>query len=219
LKKNISSIWDNNFYESRPQPKWLFEVDFSSYFNNNDGVGFKIGTENFSEILNKAITEIDFPTREIETIKTNYIGIEAKFPGRVKNSGELNIKFNENENMDVTKILEESFHADASCDSYYEGVEGYSYNKQFLKTINHKIILKILKPNRYLAVNKEIEQDTVSTTITFVNCFLIKIEGDEFGYDSEDIFQRKAVFSYDYVKIGSTATAKSHVNDTCEINK
>ena len=102
----INSIWNNNFYNSMPVPKWSFEMDFTQLFINASN------RDKFGDILNKAVVSCSWPERSINSIPVYFAGVEGKLPGRAINSGELEIRFNENTTFGVTKALEELFHAE-----------------------------------------------------------------------------------------------------------
>ena len=84
-----------------PVPKWSFEMDFTQLFINASN------RDKFGDILNKAVVSCSWPERSINSIPVYFAGVEGKLPGRAINSGELEIKFNENTTFAVTKALEE----------------------------------------------------------------------------------------------------------------
>lgn len=188
----IKSIWDNIFYQKPPLPKWCFEVVFESLFKNHP---------QYATTLNHAIINCQWGKREISIVKTYYAGIEANYPGRVQNTGELNLTFNENTGMEVSRILEELFNGECSNDRYFDDESrdrGYIYNKDFTK-IGRNITLRIYRPD----VNMEMNQDgaeAVCGEVTFYNCILTSINEEEFSYESvDDTVTRTARFSYDYM--------------------
>ena len=205
----IDSIWNNDFYNSMPVPTWLFELDFTQCIIDEEK---KIG---YGSILSKAAISCTWPERNITSIPVYYAGVEGKLPGRVANSGELEIKFNEDENYIVTKILEELFHADSMCDAYFEGKGSYSFNKSFNKTMR-TIRLILFKPGKtHYAINPYKEDKSKRpVVIEFHNCWLSKIGSQEFSYENEEeTVTKTATFTYDYFKV--LGGGETFINDTC----
>ena len=206
----INSIWNNNFYNAMPVPKWCFEMDFTQLFINQKN------KENFGDILNKSVVSCTWPERVINTIPVYYAGVEGKLPGRGQNSGELEIKFNENTTFGVTKALEELFHAESVCDAYYEGKGGYSFNKKFDK-IDRTIRMMILNPTTIFQVNPKDERNKwkAPIEIQFKNCFLTKIGSEDMSYENDsEVITKTGTFSYDYFKVLGSSTTQ--VNDDCK---
>lgn len=205
----VDSIWNNDFYNSLPVPTWLFEMDFQNLFHTQKGKDL------YAPILAKAAVSCSWPERNITSIPVYYAGIEGKLPGRVANSGELEIKFNENAEFQVTKILEELFHADSMCDAYFDGHGSYSYNKEFNKT-KRMIRLILFKPGfDHYAINPKKENKSKRpVVIEYHNCWLSKIGSQEFSYETdEETITKTGTFTYDYFKVlGNGETA---INDTC----
>lgn len=203
----INSIWNNNFYDVAPVPKWSFEMDFTQLFINEDN------QKDFGPLLNKSVISCSIPERAIQTIPVYYAGVEGKLPGRVNNSGDLTVKFNENMNFRVTKALEELFHAESSCDAYFKGNGGYSFNKSFNKT-DRIIRMIILNPKVIYQLDPENDRNS-PLIVHFQNCWLSKIEAEDMSYESDtDTIVRTATFTYDYFRI--MGNGESQINDTCK---
>lgn len=189
----IHSIWNNPYYKNyTPLPKWSFAVNFLNFFINNIN---KTASE-YADTVSQAIVNCTWGKREISLVETFYAGISAKFPARVQNSGELSMTFNENSNLDISKILDELFTGECSSDQYFTGEDNYITNKEFNK-LDRTIILDILEPSY--------EMDAESgagliAEIEFHNCILIAINEEEFNYtQTDDVLQRTARISYDYM--------------------
>ena len=214
-KPSITSIWNNDFYNAPPIPKWSWELcfDFVVYGDDNK-------TETFNNILNKAAVSCQWGTRQGNLIPVYYAGIEAKLPGRSSPAGDLIVKFNENTNMLVTKVLEELYHAEITCDSYFTGQEGYAFNKEFNK-INRNITLKIHKPAYNMAHNSNSDNyaKEVLCEIVYHNCIMYKIEQNDLSYeDDSGVISHTATFSYDYMTVKGNPPAGITINDTCIIH-
>lgn len=209
----ISSIWNNDFYNKTPIPKWSFELDFTQMFLAANG-----NQESYGSTLNKAVVSCSWPARDAQLIETWYAGINAKFPGRATTAKDLTITFNENSTMNVTKILEELFHAEVNCDSYFTDQEGYAFNKVFDK-IDRKIILKIHKPQPIMVHNSKESQENILAEITFHNCIMYKIDETDLSYETDEVIKRTATFSFDHMTVKSTNASNTQINNTCVVNK
>lgn len=209
---SIHSIWDNDFYDKAPVPLWSFEMDFTQLFVNQK-------TDDYARTLAKAVVSCTWPERNINTIPVYFAGVEGKLPGRAQNSGELEIKFNENTTFRVTKILEELFHAESACDAYFEGKGGYSFNQNFTKINDagrRTIRMIIINPDTiyYLNPREDRLQKKHPVIIEFHNCFVTKIGSTEMSYDNDnEVITKSATFSYDYFKV--LGNGESQINDTC----
>ena len=206
----INSIWNNNFYNAMPVPKWSFEMDFTQLFINEEN---KV---KFGDVLNKAVVSCQWPERQGNAIPIYFCGVEGRLPGRTVNAGELEIKFNENTTFGVTKALEELFHAETSCDAYFEGKGGYSFNKNFNKE-SRTIRLLILNPTTLYQMNPKDDRKTwkAPIEIQFKHCWLLKIGADEMSYDNDsEVITKSATFAYDYFKV--LGSADTQVNDDCK---
>ena len=205
----IDSIWNNDFYNRDPVPTWMFEMDFTQLFINEKN------KKDYGDVLNKAVISCSWNERSITSIPVYYAGVEGKLPGRVANSGELEIKFNENSSFKVSKILEELFHADASCDAYFDDKGPYSFNKKFDK-VNRTIRLILHSPEnrRFIQDPKKESIAKRPVVIEYHNCWLSKIGSQEFSYENEEeTITRSATFTYDFFKV--KGSGETQINDTC----
>lgn len=188
----IKSIWGNSFYtDYTPVPKWSFEVVFDSYASN--------AIENADKaILGKAIVSVQFGRKELNTVSTFYAGLEIKHPGRINNTGELSIVFNENSDFRISRLLETLFSAESFSNDYIDGGQ-YAGGT---KSTSHTIIVKIIKPENDMTTMPN-DSTKVARQYTFYNCFMIGLNEEEISYESdEEIITRTAKFSYDYMKEG-----------------
>lgn len=207
----VDSIWNNEFYNRAPVPTWMFEIDFTQIFADNSDKQDRYA----KKVLNKAVISCAWNERSINTIPIYYAGVEGKVPGRVANSGELEIKFNENASFQVTKILEELFHADASCDSYFDDKGPYSFNRRFNKNRIIRLILHSPENNKIFIQDPKKESIAKRpVVIEYHNCWLSKIGSQEFSYENEEeTITRTATFTYDYFKV--KGSGETQINDTC----
>lgn len=212
---SITSIWNNDFYNAPPIPKWSWELSFDFVV-----YGDEAKTASYNNTLNKAAVSCQWGARTGNLISVYYAGIEAKLPGRSSTAGDLTIKFNENSNLMVTKVLEELYHAEITCDSYFANKEGYAFNKNFNK-INRTITLKIHKPGVQMAHNSNSKnyKKEVLCEIVYHNCIMYKIEQNDLSYEEEDgVISHTATFSYDYMTVKGYLPAGITVNDDCKVH-
>lgn len=196
----IKSIWDNPYYKDyKPLPKWSFSVNFENFILNKKNTFYP-------NLLSQAIVRAQWGKRETSIVKTYYAGMEANFPGRVQNTGELNLTFNEDASLNVSRILEEIFNGECSNDYFFEGTGNYIYNKSFNKT-GRTLILKIHKPEYNMATNGKNEH--LVAEIEFHNCILVSINEEEFDYSvTDDTITKTARIAYDYMLWNRKATYK-----------
>lgn len=195
----ITSIWDNEFFNNKkPIPKWCFEVNFVG-LENSDAKS-NIGKDALPR-LNHAIESISFGRRETSIVKTYYCGAEANLPGRVMNTGELNIVFNENDKLEVTSLLEAIFADSCSDDRYFVNSNKYGYTPHTKWRKSSKVIeVKIIKPDIVGFISDENTNGTVLAAYKFYGCILTSVNEEEFSYaNTDDILKRTARFSYDYM--------------------
>ena len=194
----ITSIWDNAFFLNKPVPKWCFEVNFVGLQNTDAKSNI---TKDSLPTLNHAIESISIGRRETSIVKTYYCGVEANLPGRVMNTGELNIVFNENEKLQVTSLLEAIFADSCSDDRYFVNSTQYSYTPHTKWRKSSKVIeVKIIKPDPTGVISDENSQGTVLASYKFYGCILTSINEEEFSYaNTDDILKRTARFSYDFM--------------------
>lgn len=190
----ITSIWDNTFYKNaKPLPRWCFEVNFGNLQNTDKKS--KVQKTQLENTLNLAVQSVSIGRRETSIVKTYYAGIEANIPGRYMNTGELNIVFNEDNNLRITKMLEQIFEDSCCQDDYFAGK---SYTPATAWHKNSKVIeVKVLKwdDSGVVETGKE-----VVCTYKFHGCILTSLNEEEFSYsNTDDVLQRTARFSYDYM--------------------
>lgn len=185
----MTSIWENDFYETPPQPLYAFESVWDQYT--------ELGS-NYYQTLTKACTTIQVAAREIQMTPVYYGGLEFRYPARTNNAGELTVGFAENNKMEITSILytlfDKSSYNQRWANRTAEDVTKYreEYNKQA-----NKIIVKVLRPDANLMYNTD--GGEYSKKFIFNNCTLIKIDGVDFDVTSEDVVNITATFSFDYM--------------------
>lgn len=201
----FTSIWENDFYNTPPQPLYAFEVVFNQFSD--------IGPED-AKTLSKAVKTITMAERKTNPVPIYYGGMEFRHQGRVENTGEFTITFSENQNLTVTTILNKLFNKICWNQSWPKSTGSVNYAT---KAANDKIILKILKPEGLMYAT---DGGAYSKIITYNNCLLINIGEVEFSYDSEEIMEIQASFSFNYMEVsldgGESTTKQGTFKDMVE---
>lgn len=210
----IRNIWQNDFYNESPVSKWAWEIDFLSFLPKDTIEAYKL--EDYLKILNKAIVSCVWGKREMSVVNTYFGGIQANFPGRIQNAGEINIKFNENQSMLVSQTLEILFNLQSHNQKYFEDdeIKGYTYDPLSMKYIKENILrLKVKKPI-YNVGNEELDDNNVIALLEFHNCFIKGINEEELSYENtEDILTRTVSISYDYMTYGKALETSDQNKD------
>lgn len=200
---SIRNIWQNSFYNSPPVPKWSWEADFSNLLSSYTVHRLNLMSSLYS--LNEAIVSCSWGKREMSVVNTFFGGIQANFPGRVQNSGELTIKFNENINMQVSKALEQIFDILSNNQDYFDDDKSnYTFiNYSIDELKGNSITIKIKKPSSTIETEAESENDVIAR-LRFYNVFPIRVNEEELSYEStEEVLTKTVTFSYDYMKYDS----------------
>lgn len=186
----IKSIWDNSYYTNyKPIPKWAFSVQFNLL---NPGM---------DDTLNKAITNAVWGKKEASAIvPVYYAGVMANHPGRTTTAGEISFTFNENGDLDISKILENIYSVYAFDEKYFKNAADNENNVPY--KISDKqdksISVIVYKPEINMAIDDN-NKGTIVGRYKFYNCFPTNLEEVEMSYDSDEIVQRTMRFSYDYM--------------------
>jgi len=199
----MTSIWENDFYETPPQPLYAFETVWDQYkdLQGND-----------ASTLSKACTNIQVAAREIQMPPVYYGGLEFRYPARTNNAGEVTVTFAENNKFSVMSILyklfdKTSYNASWAISTISSNVK---YREAYEKTAN-KIIVKPLTPNsNYMFYT---DGGSYAKKFIFNNCTLIKVDGLEFDASSEEVVNITATFSFDYMTFedGETIEAQDAI--------
>lgn len=192
----MTSIWENDFYDTPPQPLYAFESVWDQYTEL---------TTDAAAVLSKACTNIQVAAREIQMPPVYYGGLEFRYPARANNAGELTVTFAEVNTMLITSILNDLFDRKSYNQQWANsnGISGIYYRDSYNKQAN-KIIVKVLKPDsNYMYIT---DGGEYSKKFIFNNCTLIKIEGIEFDAASEEVVNISATFSFDFMTTETGAT-------------
>ena len=184
----MDSIWQNAFYETPPALAWTYKISFNSF----KGVDTKS-----ADILNSAIVDINVGKRESQYVSVFYGGVEFKKFTRANTTGELSVKFNEDENYTITKILESIYENYNMNQNYPTSTDSdaLAYNS---KGKDYKIDENIIEVQVFK--NSELEADAPEVTYKFYGCKIVTIDDIQFSYDSTEGVTRSVHFTYDYMK-------------------
>lgn len=194
----IQSIWSNDFYEKPPQPLWAFEVVFNDYYDL---------TEPEKELLHKAAISSKIGERKVNIIPTYFGGAMFMHLGRSEHADQLTIEFNENEDLDVTRVIQNLWNRNTMNQDWPEGGKTAETDPIYRNPSQENIIkVKMLKPNEKYEYGLDCEDNFVSKIITFHNCKLMQVSEVELSYTSDEVMKVQATFSYDYMKITDAST-------------
>ena len=194
----MTSIWENDFYKTPPQPLWAFEVVFDQYKDLDPE-----NKKNEILLLNSAVKSTTINEKRLQVVPTYFAGVEFRHAARMETAGELTINFNENENLVITSILHNLWNKTA-MNQHWPHPRGEEQNTNEVYRVpngDNKIVVKILKPDANMIYSTDSQY--VSKVITYYNCKLMNIGEVELDYSSEEVMSIAATFSYDYFKIES----------------
>lgn len=184
----MDSIWQNSFYETPPAIAWTYKISFNSF----KGVDVK-----GAEILNKAVVDINVGKRESQYVSVYYGGVEFKKFTRANTAGEISIKFNEDENYTVTKIIESIYENYNMNQDYPTSTESdaMAYNS---KGKDYAIDQNIITVQVYK--NSDLEATEPEVTYNFYGCKIVSLDEIQLSYNSTEDITRSVHFTYDYMK-------------------
>lgn len=217
--ENMRSIWDNDFYNTKPALSWTFKIDFTSfvqYFLHYVKTGSQYYIHDYEmQLLNQAAFSINVGERKIESTDLFYGGLTFKKLTRVDNSGTFTVGFNEDEYYSVTRVLEKLYNLYGVSKSYFK-----SNNKdydQYMSNMN-----TIIPPtDETNSIQGNVKQNIISVKIfksdtldddmsgneyrqyKFYNCKLLGLEGFNFSYENSDTITRNATFAYDWMNFNT----------------
>jgi hypothetical protein len=184
----MDSIWQNAFYETPPAIAWTYKISFNS---------FKGVDKNSADILNSAIVDINVGKRESQYVSVFYGGVEFKKFTRANTTGEISVKFNEDENYTITKIIESIYEnynmnqnyptsTDSDALAYNSGGKDYKIDENIIEVQVYK--------------NSELDAEEPEVTYSFYGCKIVSLDDIQFSYDSTEAITRSVHFTYDYMK-------------------
>lgn len=217
----MKSIWQNEFYDNPPAISWLYYGNFNKLCNWE-----KLGFNNENSLLNDAIVSVSIPDRENSIETVYYGGLGFNHLSRTTNNGTVTITFNENKNYDISKCLEKLYSTYTYNYNDYINAEVQNDDNSIISPYRNKLSLTDNKSNEtnktediisedfhnyfeiiildysYAYYNTKIEYDKhFKLKHRFEMCNLIKLDGYELSYESEETIRRTATFSYNFHKI------------------
>lgn len=225
----INSISKNPHYlslpfrqESEPLPEWSFSVDFipiSKYFDNA-----RLAT--MFTILTKAVISVTINELKTNTGKLMYAGLQHQFVTNMNTADDLHIRFAENESFTISNILREIYRwcshdpefavYDLSVTHSDDQTEpiGLPYTRNTNPIFDKfvcDIVVNVYPPEIAHAFNNSDEILHPAFVYTYKNCWLKSIAQLALDYDSDEMIDRDAVFTYQYVM---SEDWQSYVNRT-----
>lgn len=213
---NMRSIWDNNFYNTPPALSWTYKLNFNDFVNfsikNDKNETVQLISPTHMSLLNKAAVSINIGERKIENTDIYYGGLAFKVLTRVENGGSFTVKFNEDEDLTITGILETLYNLYGNNKFYFksENLTNTPYANDMRNNSNEDKTVSVLNTNtkhNIISVkifNSKCLNDNVSESkykqYKFYNCKLLGIEGIDYDYESTDTIVRNATFSYDWME-------------------
>lgn len=201
---SLNNIYANNFYDKGPIPLWSFAVDFD------------IKTPSLSETelfkLSKAIQNCQFGERGVQTQDIFFNGFKRAVPTMATTDGTLNLTFNENTNLDITKIVSKiykySYNDLATSQDYFQldsedtdSTSSDTYDYRTTQFEPFKVNLKIYKPTKCALALDSGDNDDFLLKVVYYNCTITKINNVEFDYAKDtDVMTVQTEIHYDYMR-------------------
>ena len=209
-KSTIKSIWSNDFYEKPPQPLWAFEIVFNDYTD--------IDSTEDRKTLQKAATNATLAERKINMVPTYFGGAMFMHPARSEHADQITIGFNENEDLDITAILQNLFNKTGMNQNWPEKSGGNTDNADMMYRTGkgqNVIKIKLIKPNENWEYGLDAPEAYTSKIFTFYNCQLMNISSVELDYSSDEVMKLTATFQFDYMKVTKSGSTDQTIgNDT-----
>lgn len=186
----FTSIFQNPFYQKKPFARWAFIVDFSQF------VPYTFS--NFYDdlqTLSNAVINCSWPQKQVATVPVYYAGVSMNVPARYTNNGQLDLTFNESEDLEISNILNELFEINGFTENYINGVDGSAYR---YTEYNGENIIRLFLVDSSL-IGLPLSNLVPTKIIEFHNCWISSINAEEFSYESEDVLKRTAKFEYAYM--------------------
>lgn len=211
------NIWQNSFYWKPPALSWNFDANFNNLCDWSDDDFTMLGLDlEESNPLNKAIVSVTIPDRETQMESLFYGGMEFPQYTRANNAGTVTIKFNEDNKYTISRILEAiynkySYAANCYPDSYGDdrAYRETPSDPEDIEALEHgtqgNIEIRVFKYSG-IANSSNPEESDYCYSINFFGCKLVKIDGFELSYESEDTITRTATFSYTHMFITDEGT-------------
>lgn len=208
----INHIFHNSFYQNEPVAHWSFSIDFIpavQLLNNNINL-YEIG-----QTLTKAVIAANVPDRNVKSTVSHYKGMTIELPARAKTAGTLAMRFAENEEFEVSTILNQLYQF-ARSDTYFERIDNILENlsseeeivkytqllrayRQAIPDSGHlyNILVKMYKMKDAQAFSED-NESVPSFVYFFVGCDLQTVDKIDFDYDNDKPIDVSCVWLYQY---------------------
>ena len=208
----INHIFHNSFYQNDPVAHWSFSIDFipSVKLQNNNLNLYESG-----QILTKAVIAASVPDRNVKSTVSHYKGMTIELPARAKTAGTLSMRFAENEEFEVSTVLNQLYQF-ARSDTYFERIDNIIENlqteeqiaqyTQLLRAYRHaipdsghlyNILVKVYKMKDAQAFSED-NESAPSFVYFFVGCDLQTVDKIDLDYDNDKPIDVSCVWLYQY---------------------
>ena len=205
------NIFKNDFYNSKPAPKWAFTVEFFLSDELNESIkdaetdeykdkaewfrdlkdfltssklGFK---ERWENILSKSVAKVPISHPTGQLVQYRLPGYGKHLPGRYDRANTITVTFNDNANRDVRFILESLM--------YIEGMNYSNEQKYQLPTFPKKLyfdirvrVYDVERVNQYSPTEGYDRVSEMGTVQSFYykRCFVSKLGTETNSYEASE---------------------------------
>lgn len=173
-------IFQNAFYETPPLPTWSYEVFF--LFNQADQ-----NSKDRAELLASAVQSVTIPGQKVETLDVYFAGFKKGYQAKPTMNGQIQMKFNDNDELDVRRCLEELFQFTFNPDIGPDDTNEVGSSKNF----SFDMIVRLINPYN----------DTVAGMCKYYGCFIQSISDLNLDYKGDDVIDVTATIDYKYFKV------------------
>lgn len=208
----INHIFHNSFYQNDPVAHWSFSIDFiPSVKLQNSNINLYAN----GQTLTKAVIAASVPDRNVKSTVSHYKGMTIELPARAKTAGTLAMRFAENEEFEVSTILNQLYQF-ARSDTYFERIDNILENlsseeeiakytqllrayRQAIPDSGHlyNILVKMYKMKDAQAFSED-NESVPSFVYFFVGCDLQTVDKIDFDYDNDKPIDVSCVWLYQY---------------------
>lgn len=215
------NIFQNNFYDDRPGVPWAYRLTVFTGDPPMDLVR-----------LTQAVKEVNIPDIELNTFQVHYGGMLFYIPTRYKNSGNFQVRFNENKNLHVYKTILDLFHRTYDNRDEEILVNGKIQNPKYSDfTRDLNVMVEILDPanfslkdtktklgnNDNLIGTESFDLDTVAKYV-FTDCYVENIDDIDLDYSSEDCVEWSLNIKFNGIRKEYKDKKKVKIESSTDVN-
>lgn len=170
------NIFKNSFYNSDPMPTWSWEIYFDT----------PLAASGYLDDVCKAVQDVKIPGFKVETLDIYFAGFKKGYQAKPTMNGQLTIKFADDENLAVRKVLETLFSLNFNPDAGKITVK-----TDFEKSFTFNLIVKMLDPI----------SGSIIGVCKYYDCFIQAISDLNLDYKGNDMIDISATIDYKYFKV------------------